>query len=313
MGVSVVAGHPDYTSAGTSDFIPEIWSGKMQVKFYDFTCLSQISNTDYEGEIKKMGDTVIIRTIPSITINTYYVGKKLTYERPSSPSISLSIDKGKDWGIELNDVMRIQSDLKLLDKWTADAAQQMKISTETDFFADSGIYAGMHAKNKGATAGMKSSSYNLGTTGAGGAIQITKANVLDYLVDCGSVLDEQNVPETGRWFIIPTWLAGMIKKSDLKDASMTGDGSSILRNGRLGMIDRFTLYSSNLLRSAVDTGNTCYNALFGTKDAITFAAQVTETEKLRNPFDFGDIVRGLNIYGYKAVKTEAFGCLYCRK
>ena len=158
MAVPLAPGHPDYASTGTSDFIPEIWSGKMQVKFYDATCLSQICNTDWEGEIRKMGDTVIIRSIPSITINDYVVGQKLNYERPASPSLTLSINKGKYWGMELNDVMRVQSDLPLLDKWTDDASTQLKIKVETGFFADSTVYAGMHASNLGATAGRISSS-----------------------------------------------------------------------------------------------------------------------------------------------------------
>jgi hypothetical protein len=306
----VAPGHPDYSAVGINDFIPEIWSGKMQAKFYDFTCLNQITNTDWEGEIKKMGDTVIIRTIPSITVNDYYVGKKLTYERPQSPSITLSINKGKDWGIELNDVMKIQSDLPLLDKWTDDATQQVKIKVETEFFGDVAIYDGCHAGNKGVTAGVKSQSYNMGATGA--PVQVTKANVLDMLVDMGSVLDEQNVPEDGRWGVIPTWMAGLIKKSDLKDASLTGDGKSILRNGKIGAIDRFTLYSSNLLKFVTDVG-TCYYSLFGTRAGISFAGQITETEKLRNPFDFGDIVRGLKVYGYKPTKPEAYGIFYCKK
>ena len=310
MSMPLAPGHPDYSAAGTSDFIPEIWSGKMQVKFYDATCLSQICNTDWEGEIKKMGDTVIIRSIPSITINDYVVGQKLNYERPVSPSLSLSINKGKYWGIELNDVMKVQSDLPLLDKWTDDAAMQLKIKVETDFYADSGVYAGMSAYNQGATAGRKSASYNMGVSGT--PLQITKANVLDIIVDAGSVLDEQNASEEGRWFVIPTWMAGLIKKSDLKDASLTGDGKSILRNGRIGQIDRFTLYSSNLLYSLTDVG-TCYYSLFGTKAGLSFASQITETEKLRNPYDFGDIVRGLKVYGYKPTKPEAYGALYCKK
>ncbi len=310
MGMPLAPGHPDYTAAGTADFIPEIWSGKLQVKFYDATCLSQICNTDWEGEIKKMGDTVIIRSIPSITINDYVVGQKLSYERPQSPSLSLNINKGKYWGIELNDVMKVQSDLPLLDKWTDDAVQQLKIQVETGFFADSVIYAGCQAANRGATAGAKSASYNLGAATA--PVQITKANVLELIVDCGSVLDEQSVPEEGRWMVIPTWMAGLIKKSDLKDVSLTGDGKSVLRNGRIGMIDRFTLFASNLLYSVTDVG-TCYYSLFGTRTGISFASQITETEKLRNPYDFGDIIRGLKVYGYKPTKTEAYGVLYCKK
>jgi hypothetical protein len=262
-----------------------------------------------EGEIKSQGDSVIIRTIPSITMADYVVGQKLNYERPVSPSLTLTIDKGIYWALELDDVMKVQSDIALINKWTDEASLQLKITIETAFFAD--IYTGIHAKNTGITAGVKSGVFNLGVSGA--PVQITKVNVLDYIIDCGTVLDEQNVPETGRWMIIPAWLANLIKKSDLKDASMTGDAKSPVRNGLLGMIDRFTLYNSNLLYSAASGGHTAYNVLFGTKDAITFASQLVETENIRSQDTFADRVRGLKVYGYKAIKTEAYGLLHCYK
>ena len=205
-------------------------------------------------------------------------------------------------------MMDVQSDLNLLDKWTEEAGTQMKISVETDCFVTMSGQA--HAKNQGLNAGVKSSSYTLGATGFPETVD--KANVLDYIVDCGSVLDEQNVPETGRWMVIPIWMAGLIKKSDLKDASLTNDNVSILRNGRLGQIDRFTLYSSNLVPTALD-GVTCYKAMFGHPSGPSFASQITETETLRSQDAFADIVRGLNILGFKVLKTESVGILYCHK
>lgn len=307
----VSIGHPDYSSTGTVRFIPQLWAGKMIVKWYDATLLARITNTDYEGIIRKQGDTVIIRSIPTITIFDYSIGQSLSYERPTAASLTMVIDKGKAWAVELDDVVKVQTDLPMLNKFTDDAAMQMKIAIETAFFADSTIYGGMSAYNTGATAGRKSSSYSIGVNAAGTytGVQVTDANVLDYIVDCGSVLDEQNVPETGRWFVIPTWMAGLIKKSDLKDASLTGDGQSVLRNGRIGMIDRFTLFNSNLLRT--NSGST--EAHFGVNDAITFATQLTETESLRSPDSFSDRVRGLQVYGYKVVKPEGYGALICYK
>jgi len=50
MSVARVPGHPDYSSAGTSKFIPEIWSTKLIEKWYDATVLTHISNTNYEGK-----------------------------------------------------------------------------------------------------------------------------------------------------------------------------------------------------------------------------------------------------------------------
>jgi hypothetical protein len=220
----------------------------------------------------------------------------------------MTIDKGKSWAIELDDIVKVQTDLPLLNKFTDDAAMQLKVAIESAFFDDSTIYHGMSTGNHGATAGVVSSGYDLGVDSST-YVEVSSTNVLDYIIDAGSVLDEANVPETGRWFVIPVWMAGLIKKSDIKDASLTGDGISPLRNGRIGMIDRFTLYSSNLLYNT----SSVWWALFGTKDAISFATQLTETESLRSPDTFGDRVRGLQSYGYKVVKTDAYGAFVCKK
>ena len=95
--------------------------------------------------------------------------------------------------------------------------------------------------------------------------------------------------------VIPARMAGLIKQSDLKDASITGDGSTPLRNGRLGVIDRFTLYvSHNLPLSA--TGATGEHTIFsGCKKGLTFASQMTNMETLRSESTFGDIIRGLQV------------------
>jgi len=38
---------------------------------------------------------------------------------------------------------------------------------------------------------------------------------------------------------------------------------------------------------------------------LTFASQMTEMESLRAESTFGNIIRGLQVYGYKVVKGEA--------
>lgn len=299
---------PNYDATGASKFIPEIWSGKLLVKFYNSTVFGEIANTDYDGEIKNQGDTVHIRTLPDIVINDYQKGQDLDFQRPESPNVDLQINKGKYFGLIIDDVDAVQSDIKLMDKWADVAGQQMKIKVDTQILA--AVYADAHTKNKGATAGLVSGAINIGAAGA--PVSLTKVNVLDYIIDCGLVLDEQNVPEQGRWIVLPAWACAMIKKSDLKDASLTGDGSSILRNGRIGMIDRFTIYNSNNLTAVTDTVQ-CWHSLFGHKLGLTFASQLTKMETLRAQTTFGNIVRGLNVYGFKVVKSEAIGDLYITK
>jgi len=101
--------------------------------------------------------------------------------------------------------------------------------------------------------------------------------------------------------VVPARAAGLIKKSELKDASLTGDSTTPLRNGRLGMIDRFTIYVSHNLN--VTGGNT--SVIAGHKMGFTFATQMTEMETLRAQSTFGNIIRGMQVYGYQVVKPEA--------
>lgn len=299
MVFPVAAGRPAYAG----NFIPEIWSGKLIENFYDATVLTAISNTDYEGEIKRMGDTVNIRTTPTITIRDYVKGQTLVPEYPDKAKLQLVIDKGDYFMCVEDDVDRIQADIQLMDLWSKDASEQMKIKIDTRVLTD--MLTDISSLNKGATAGAKTAAFNLGTSGS--PVTLTKDGtggttpVLDYIVDLGTVLDEANAPEQGRFLVIPARMAGMIKKSELKDASLTGDGQTPIRNGRLGMIDRFTLYVSHNL--SVSSGK--FNLVAGHKMGFTFASQMTEMETLRAESTFGNIVRGLQVYGYKVVKPEA--------
>lgn len=303
--VASAPGHPVYT--GT--FIPEIWSGKLVEKFYDATVFGEIANTDYEGEISQMGDKVNIRTTPTITIRDYQKGGTLQVERPESPNKTLLIDKAKYFNFIVDNIDRYQSDINLMDDWSGDAGEQMKITIDTDILGN--IYADAHAQNKGLTAGRKSASYNLGVTGT--PLVITASNVLEFFTAAGGVADEQNWPETGRWMVIPAWMRVVLMNSDLKNASLMGDDSSVLRNGRIGMIDRWMTYVSNNIATTSDGGFTCYNAVFGHKSGLTFASQMTEMDSLKAESTFGTLVRGLNVYGYEVIKTESIGHGYVRK
>jgi len=284
-------------AAYTGSFIPEIWSAKLIENFYDATVLAAISNTDYEGDIKSMGDTVNIRTTPDLTIRSYEKGMTLQLERPDKAKVQLLIDQGEYFAAIEDDVDKVQADINLMDTWAKDASEKMKIKIDQNVLA--GMLTGVAAANKGATAGRISGDINLGTTAA--PVAVTKTNVIDLLVDMGTVLDEANAPESGRFIVIPAKMAGLIKKSDLKDASITGDGTSIVRNGRLGMIDRFTVYTSHNLNVA--SGK--FDIIAGHKMGLTFASQMTEMESLRAESTFGNIIRGLQVYGYKVVKGEA--------
>ncbi len=290
-------------------YIPEIWSGKTLVKFYKVTVFGDIANTDYEGEISAKGDKVKIRTIPDITIRDYEIDQDLIYTKQPGSVIDLLIDKGKYYAIPYNIVEKKQADFDYIEKWTDDASQQMSQSIDRDILAN--VYADAGATNKGATAGKISQSFDMGATGT--PREVTKLNILDVIVDMGTILDEQDRPQTDRFSVLPAALCGLIKKSELKDASLAGDGTSILRNGLIGGIDRFKIYSSNNLATTVDGDDNVFNTITGHKSAITFASQLTENEVVDNPKDFGKLMRGLQVYGYKVIQTDSLIHGYFKK
>ena len=296
----------------TTGFIPEIWSGKLVEKFYASTVLAAISNTDYEGEIKNKGDRVKIRTKPTITIRNYSSDGLLGLDRPTGGSIELYIGNGKYFSLILDDVMEIQSDLNILSMWSDDAAQQLKITVDSDVLG--GIVGNMAAANQGLTAGVITGNINLGVQGT--PLSVVSKNpgvgdieLLDVLMRMGQVLDEQNIPEVGRWVVMPAWAGRMIKQSELRQAYLSGDSVSMLRNGRLGMVDRFTIYISNLLPNN-STAPAQFNAgewpiFAGHAHGLTFASQISKVETLRSELTFGQILRGLQVYGYQVVDGKA--------
>ncbi len=302
----VGAAYPEYTNI----LFPEIWSPRLNVKFYLATVFGEICNTDHEDEIQAYGDTVTIRTTPDIVINEYQMGVRLEYQAPEPSTVQLLIDKGLYYATRMDDVARLQADYNALDDWANDAAMQMKINIDGGILAD--VYADADSTNAGATAGAISSSYNLGASGS--PVAVTKTNVVEYLQDMSSCLDENNVPPEDRWGVFPAWFCNLIGKSDLKDASLSGDDESMARNGRVGRIANMTLYMSNQIATSSSGGYTAYETMFGHKSAITFASQLTDNEgPFSHPDYIGKFAKGLNVYGYKVIKAEGLGHFHCRK
>ena len=297
----------------SGSFIPTLWSAKLNQKFYKSTVFGEIANTSYEGEISGLGDKVVINNRPDITISDYQVGTSLSYQVPAPSTVELPIDRAKYFAFQVNDVVEHQSQPKLMDMFSDDAAMQMKIAIDTSVLLGTatkqGIWNDVPAANQGATAGAISGGYPLGTATA--PITLTASNVLATLTALAGVLDEQNIPETERWLLIDPLTRQILMQSNLAQAQFMGDDKSMVRNGKIGMIDRFTVYVTNNLPKAAATQDYFGAAAAGTakrrlimaghKSAVTFASQMTKMETVRNPSDFGDYVRGLNVYGYKTI------------
>ena len=269
-------------AAGENHFIPEVFSKKLQAKFYAQTMLSEVTTNEYEGEISGLGNKVNIRTVPAVSVADYT--GSISYSDVTSSTIELNIDKAKSYAFKVDDILKEQADIDFLNEAASDAAQNMKIAIEQDVFAN--VAAGSSLTDINAT-----------------PANITSSTVLGHILDAGQQLDENNIPEEGRFMIINPAVATLLKQSELRQAYLTGDNVSPLRNGFIGTVDRFNMYVSNNLSTAAGVTS----GLYGHPKAIAYASQMTNTETVRLESSFGDGVRGLAVYGYKVILPTAIG------
>jgi len=288
----------------STNYIPTIWSPLVQGALYANTCLSQIANTNWEGEIKNYGDTVKIRLIPHLTIRDYDPDVDLTAEDPTKSLVELLIDKGKYYNFNAEYVEVKQSDIPFIKKFADGAGIDMKVAIEKAIFAD--IYTDADADNAGATAGAINGNINLGTAAA--PVSITAANVVEKVTDLSLVLDEQNLPMMDRWGLLPAWVHRLLTQSDAFEANTSGNSKSALLMGKIGEFSNLNLYNSNTLHTA-DTAASGdgtaqqFDIIAGHKSALTFASQLLiSSEKIKAEKRFKDYYRGLHVYGYEVVR-----------
>jgi hypothetical protein len=308
VGIPRAGGYADYSSGGQAGFIPELWSTKLTTKFYNTTVFGEIANTDYEGEIARMGDVVHIRRTPDISVNPYQVGMTINYQVPDVQATELVIDQGLYWAYQIDNVDRYQSDIDLMDDFTQDAVQKTMEQQDQTLLAT--IPGEVDAANQGASAGAESGDVNLGTVGA--PLSVTSGNVIDnVLLAAGQVLDEAKVPRDGkRWIVLPSWLIRKMKNSELKYAYETGDAVSPLRNGRVGRTDDFIIYQSNNIKGVSNAGVKSYACPFGHPAGLTWASQFIDTDAVKLVNQIGTGVYSVCAYGFKVTEPSYLGSVY---
>jgi len=345
----VVPGAPDYSSTSTNAYIPAIYSALLIKKFYPETVFSKMSNTDYEGDIKSQGDTVYIRTRPTIETFKYKKGMVLPVQNPESPYVTLKIDQGEGFSFAIDKVDEFQSDIKLMNAWGEDAGKQMaqvidrnvltNLAAQMAAVATSGTAAnvtgyvaggpslnvaigsssnaqslvagGYTAKGNLITlaANANATGKTLGTTVAANQILITTSEeIIKQVLFYGRLLDENNAPQDGRFVILPSLYMQLLKdiSKPFGQAYATGQNVSALLSGVIPKIDRFdVLFSNNIPGAATGTDGT--SIIFGNKYATTFATQITESRIIDNPFAFGKMMQGLQVYGFNVIKPQFIG------
>jgi len=335
----VQPGAPDYSSTSTNAYIPAIYSALLVKKFYPQTVWGKLSNTDYEGDIKDHGDTVYIRTRPTIETFRYKKGMVLPVQNPESPYVTLKIDQGEGFSFAIDKVDEFQSDINLMNTWADDATKQMaqvidrnvlislaaagavaggQAATTITGYSAANNNAGLQTNYTTALGGLvngattaKGTTVSLGTSAA--ATSADTGNKIATLINkYGRYLDENNAPVEGRFVIIPFWAMQLLNAIDSTNNTLglayaTGQNSSNALSNEVPKLYGFEIIGSNNLPTTTEATTDPSAIIFGVSYATTFATQITESRIIDNPFAFGKMMQGLQVYGFNIIKPQLLG------
>ena len=296
-----------------SFFLPSVYSKKVLNFFRKASVVEAITNTDYAGEISSFGDSVKIIKEPVISVSDYTRNSDTTETRLTDQEISLVVDSAKAFKFIVDDIETNMSHVNFKEIASSSAAYALKDSYDAAVIAV--MFAGLSTSSPDHTLGTDSAT-DLGAgvfdgSGAADLGQSGETDPLDLMARMSRLLDEQNVPEEGRWFVASPDFYEVLGQSSSKLLSVDyNGGQGSLRNGLVasGKLRGFDMYKSNNIAA---TSNAAGKCLAGHISSTATANTILSTEVLRDPTSFGDIVRGLHVYGAKVLRSEALvGAFY---
>jgi hypothetical protein len=291
-----------------SFFLPSVYSKKVLNFFRKASVVEAITNTDYAGEISAYGDSVKIIKEPVISVSDYTRGSDTTDTKLTDQEITLVVDSAKAFKFIVDDIETNMSHVNFKEVASSSAAYALKDSYDAAVLAT--MFAGVSASSPdhiigadaaAGTGGVAETTASVDLLGSDG----TGVDAIDLMARMARLLDDQNVPEEGRWFVAPPSFYEELSQSGSKLLSVdfnAGQGS--IRNGLVssGKLRGFDMYkSNNIATPTTATGKVMAGHMSSTATANT----ILSTEVLRDPTSFGDIVRGLHVYGAKVLRDEA--------
>ena len=273
------------------NFVPTIWSANVETALRKTLVYGgpMVANRNYEGEIRSAGDTVKITSVGRPTIQDYVPGSTAINPEPLNTGQRVfQVDQAKYFAFEVDDVDKAQAQGDFMPAATGEAGYGM--SDVVDRFV-AGLHTQIPASGLTASIDMDTTTWS---TEAGKAYD-------DVLVALSVLLDEQNVPEEGRYAVVPPWFYGVLRRDGRFIEADKSANAGALRTGMVGDAAGFTILRSN---NVPNPSGDEHVITAGTSTAITFASQITEIEAYRPESSFSDAVKGLSVYGAKVVRPD---------
>ena len=292
-------------------FIPEYYSQKLLKESKEMTDFkNNMTNNDWEGEIKSAGDTVHI-VIPDLT--NIVIGEGVVPETNDvyPNSLTLTFDKSKSFQFKFNDIEQAQSQFNMLEGYMSASNERMMIEV-----------------NKELELAVLDEAQVPAVGNAGAPFEATSATIVSFfnrlkktlmankaLSPAGFYTFKGNKEQALQLAPIVTIGTGLFEElvNSTQLTHPTVQGDDILYKGVVGQIAGMKIFVDTLLDTitneagtfSADEAERSYVAIAGTKMGITFAEQYNKVEKLRDPQTFADIGRALYLYGFKITNPKS--------
>ena len=291
-----------------SYFLPAVYSKKVLNFFRKSSVVEGITNTDYAGEITAYGDTVRIIKEPEITVYQYERGQDVTATKLTDQEINLVVDTANAFKFIVDDIETSMSHVNFKEVASSSAAYALRDAYDQGVLVT--MFSGVSASSPNHILGSDNATdLAAGTFDGTGNLDIGFASgehdPIDVLSHMARLLDEANVPEEGRWFLAnPEFYEQLVQTSSKLMSVDFNAGQGSIRNGLVssGKLRGFDMYKTNNIAATTNAAGKC---IAGHMSSTCTAQTIVNTEVIRDPDSFGDIVRGLHVYGSKVLRPEA--------
>lgn len=296
MAVSRSAG---YANLPNDNFIPAIYSQKVQKFFRTASVVESITNTDYAGEIENFGDTVKIIKEPTVTVASYTRGSTINTQDLQDDQITLVVDQANAFAFKVDDIEERHSHVNFEAVASSSGAYALKNSY------DANVIAAM-VSGAGTTVGSDGSGQDVGTyaegTSLAGSPEIDPINII---ANHAKRLNANDVPEENRWFLADPTFYEQLGRANSKLMADTTGSAKPLRGGKVynGKIHNFDMYMTN--NFADSSTSNYYKVLSGHMSSTATANHIAKIEVVRDQDSFADVVRGLHVFGRKVLRSDA--------
>lgn len=279
--------------------IPTIWSSQVLVKLRAAIVFGapRVTNRNYQGEISKAGDRVIVTGFVDPTI--FDITPNIDIPAPETltdTEAELVIDQNKGFNFQVDDVDQLQHAIGGIQLQSAANAAR-RLAEVADLSIATKMIAEVHADNKIGTIGTP---IDVDAPEPGVALAADAVSTYRLLVMLGIKLDKKNVPMAGRWVVLPAFMMGALSL-DQRFTAATAAGESVLRNGFQGRAANFDVYTT----SAVPVSTGKYSVIAGSSIATSYAEQLINVEFYRPELRFANAAKGQHVYGHKTFYPEA--------